>query len=107
MLAFRDTAVEYDLQIGNDVGESRHSVDVRQLNRKPQYSYIILSVCRSHRGCVNRTCSCRSVMIGQNSLRSMWSILLQYRQRPHDLLELGLEEAASDVHDILLILGVL
>lgn len=46
-------------------------------------------------------------MIGQNSLRSMWSIILQYRQRPHDLFELGLEEAASDVHDILLILGVL
>lgn len=44
MLAFRETAFEYDSQIGNDVGESRHSVDVRQLDRKPQYSYIILSV---------------------------------------------------------------
>lgn len=107
MLAFRETAFEYDSQIGNDVGESRHSVDVRQLDRKPQYSYIILSVCRSPEDVFNSTCSCRSVMIGQNSLRSMWSIILQYRQRPHDLFELGLEEAASDVHDILLILGVL
>lgn len=37
----------------------------------------------------------------------MWSKLFQYRQRPHNFLELGLEETASNVHDILIILGIM